>query len=424
MKKILNDLAENPAYMIPVLIFFGVSLLHIFPVLGTDMRVMVYIAQGVSIAWASVFAFRRKLVLWPFIVIGLLFVIAGTSMYLLEERDLKKAAEAYASNDVLKSREILESINSREIQQSKEYLQLKDAVQQRSEQDMKILVKQARSEVKRNRIEEARSIVGRILGYDRDNEEAADLVETIKGKDLITSEKQLPPEMARKLKSLKRTVNAHIKRKKFDRARKIFDKFLSENGEVKRDSLIALSINDKIETSEKNALYAREKRQNRRRLKEALGLFKEGRYEKSEELAELILQYDPKNRAAKKLLVKARTNIRKEREESLLQYKAAGSFLLFVVLMILLVRFITRCPSCGKHGARKVVDEYETDRRESYRWGTTWDSITMYGSGGAQHGTVSRSVQIPTWIITMRTDYSCRYCSYEWYVETDVQVDQ
>ncbi len=310
IKRFYLDLKNDFSYLIPVLAFTAVSVLHVAA--GWEIYIIV-IMQVATFAWAAVVAYRRDLVLWPAAMIGLLFLLINSGSLLYREYILHGVTAAIAADDTLSARDMLEYADSDWAAKSKQYLQLQGFVNTRIEQQTAELILKAKNELKENNLNEAKKTVSMILDYDSNNITAAEMSGIITAKEIAAVEKQLPPETYAGLKKLRTDINLFIARKKFNDAKMGIDDFLKSNPAVDKSSILITELSDLVEEKEKGAELAQQKQMNYKRLDDALARYRKKEYGESVKLLEEVLSYDRKNSAADKLLQKAEAGLRKER---------------------------------------------------------------------------------------------------------------
>lgn len=391
-KEFIENLKDNLAYMIPVILFIGFS---ISIVAAEKSMGALFIFQVIFLIWSLYIAMQRKLVCWPlFLIIAFSFFLhAGVS--LMFEFDMKNATEAFMTNDNRRAKEILEKIESEDVIKSKHYQLLMENVNVRLKQEVDELILKGRDEIKNNRLEEARQTISLIFEYDSENRTAAGMLKTLEDKHILAGETELNPETLAGVKNLRRKINTLLGQRKFADAKRALDEFISENQELSGTNIVIRDLINKIDESEKAFNFTKERQQNSARISEAAKLIKEGEYKKSIILLEEALTYDKNNRTAKRLLDRAGKNLKEEKDKILFRVYSA----LFIIIIILIIWFIysyyRKCPNCRKYSARELMREEEISRRFSYRWDLDDNKI-------------------PTIIRSMASHYKCRFCSYQW----------
>lgn len=425
-----SDLVGHISYLIPVLLFTGASILHL---VVEDNINGIFILQGILLSWIIFIAIRHKLVIWPVLLIGVIFILSGTGLNMVSENKMKKATEAYQANDNRKAKEILESIDSDKIKASKEYTVMLKTVDKRLDDEVAVLIKKTKKEINNNKLDEARRTLSVINSYANDNKEIPGLTKAINSRDLIAGEKQLFPDSRLKVQELKRAVNSFIRQNRYPEAKAKLNEFIASNPEPAKESIIITDISDRIQNAENDYIFNKERKQSSARIDMAVKLFHDGDLKGSRELAEQVLKYDSKNVIAKRLVDKTNNAIYRGWKKKILIGVVPA---LVILILWFLVRFITRCPRCGRFAARIRVSDDVIDSRGSYRWGTETDYISGSGfsmgtgmgsgMGSGMHtfqGTISRNVKVPTTIDTISTIYTCKYCSHNWSVKSTSEED-
>ncbi len=310
IKKFFTQLLNYKGYMIPVLLFAAASSLH--AAVRWEIYIIV-ILQIVFFIWAAVVAYRGGFVLWPAAMFGILLLLFNSGSMLYREYNLHSVTEAIAAGEILRARDLIESVDSEDIVKSKLYNQLQGIVNTRIEQQTAELVSKAGAELKGNNNAEARKTVTMILDFDSNNKTAAEMSQIITDREIAAIEKQLSPEIFAGLKTLRKNIDLLIRKKKFDEAVKSIDDFVNINPGIDKSSVIIVPLVDLIEEREKGAELAKQKQLNYKRIDDALSLYRKKKYSESVKLLEEVLNYDRKNSTAKRLLQKAEAKLHKER---------------------------------------------------------------------------------------------------------------
>ncbi len=323
-----RQLRRNSMYLFPVLLFVAASLMHFIVNLEV---VIIFLLQGVFFLWAAGVAFSRKYTFWPVFIFGVCCIILSGALYIYEEYNLQGVTKALAADDILKARELLESLDSEDIVKSNHYNQLQEFINSRVEQQVAELIVKAKGEMRRNDIVEAKKTLSLIHEYDSENKIAASMADSLKIMEIASIEKSLSPEKFSRLKALRKEVNLYLYRKNFTDARKSINGFIQANAEFKKDNLLITTLNETIDEKEKGAELAKERQLNYKKLDEALVLYKKKEYGDSADLLREVLKNDSSNKVAQRLLLKAEAKADKA---------SSGFWTKFIIISIVLLVII------------------------------------------------------------------------------------
>jgi hypothetical protein len=84
----------------------------------------------------------------------------------------------------------------------------------------------------------------------------------------------------------------------------------------------------------------------------------------------------------------------------------------YIAIKVLIIGYNTRCPSCKKWWAGKLIDREEIDVQEGYK--TVVRNYPVRNKRGRIIGYVERPERVHVVYVTYLNYYKCKYCRYEW----------